>query len=315
MRKKRNLVHHLGSIAVVVFFILSCQHVSKVNAQDVSTKYGLDSYNTPEVVEELRYIEENIKPLSPKPETLILITGSTAGIGQLTAKTLIAKGYRVVVHARNKKRAEDAERDLPGAEAIITGDLSDLDEVKKMAEEINKIGTFDVVIHNAGMYQAQTTSDTVLKVNSLAPYILTCLIHKPQRLIYVSSDLHRGGSLKLENMQGDNPDISYSDSKLQLLTFAKAVARKWTDVKVNAIRPGWVATKMGKSNAPDNLRLGYTTLVWLAEGKDRAALTTGQYFFQSKPETNYNKLTDDINAQEALLEAYSNVTKVSFPAK
>lgn len=290
--------------------MLSRQTTPNANAQNLNGKYGLNTYNTPEVVEELQYIEKNIKPLSPKPETRILITGSTAGLGQLAAKTLIAKGYKVVVHARNQKRAEDAKRDLPEAEAVLIGDLSDLNQVKKLAEDINALGKFDVIIHNAG---TSSRGDTVFKVNSLAPYILTSLVHKPKRLIYVSSDLHKGARLNLENMQSGTPHISYSETKLHIFLFAKAVARKWRDVQVNTITPGWVSTKMGGSNAPDNLRLGYSTLVWLAEGKDKAAQATGQYFFQSKIEPNYNKIVDDIASQDALLNAYFKVTNIPFP--
>ncbi|HRE51636.1 MAG TPA: SDR family NAD(P)-dependent oxidoreductase [Flavitalea sp.] len=311
MRAKKNTLRNILSVGVMVFTMLSCQTTPNVNAQDLNGKYGLNTYNTPEVVEELQYIEKNIKPLSPKPEARILITGSTAGIGQLTAKTLIAKGYKVVVHARNQKRAEDAKRDLPEAEAVVIGDLSDLDQVKKLAEDINALGRFDVIIHNAGASSSE--GDVVFTVNSLAPYILTSLVHKPKRLIYVSSDLHKGARLNLENMQSSTPKISYSETKLHIFLFAKAVARKWKDVKVNTITPGWVSTKMGGSNAPDNLRLGYSTLVWLAEGKDKAAQTTGQYFFQSKLEPNYNKIVDDIALQDALLNAYFKVTNVPFP--
>lgn len=312
MRVKKNILRNLLSVGIMIFCISSCQTTPDVNAQSLNGNYGLNTYNTPEVVEELLYIEKNVKPLSPKPEARILITGSTAGIGQLAAKTLIAQGYKVVVHARNQKRAEDVKRDLPGAEAVVIGDLSDLNEVRKLADDVNALGTFDVIIHNAGFYQAVTKGDTVFHVNSLAPYILTSLVHKPKQLIYVSSDLHRGGNLNLENMQRSNPNISYSDTKLQILTFAKAVARYWKDVRINTIAPGWVSTKMGGSNSPDNLRLGYSTLVWLLEGKDKATQTTGQYFFQSKVEPDYNKITDDIASQDALLDAYFKVTKVPF---
>ena len=312
MQAKSNVIHYLLSVGAMLVF-MSCQNTTDANAQNLNGKYGLNTYNTPEVVEELEYIEKNVKPLSPKPDARILVTGSTAGMGQLTAKTLIAKGYKVVLHARNEKRADDAKRDLPGAEAVVIGDLSDLNAVKKLADDINALGKFDVIIHNAGVNQGQAGGDTIFNVNSLAPYILTSLVHKPKQLIYVSSDLHRGGSLRLENMQSGTPNISYSDTKLQILTLSKAVARKWPDVRANAITPGWVSTRMGRSNAPDNLRLGYSTLVWLAEGKDEAEQTSGQFFFQSRIEPNYNKIADDTTAQDALLDAYFNVTNVPFP--
>ncbi|WPO84342.1 SDR family NAD(P)-dependent oxidoreductase [Chryseobacterium sp. JJR-5R] len=273
----------------------------------------MNLYNTKEVVDEIYYIEKNIRPLSPEPTKRILITGSTAGIGFLTAKTLIMKGYKVVVHARNEERAKDARRDLPEAEAVVTGDLSDLKEVKKLAGDINALGTFDVIIHNAGVYDARSSGNAILNVNALAPYILTSLLKKPRQLIYLCSDLHLGGNLKLQSMQDKSSDINYSDSKLQVLVMSKAVSRKWRDVKVNAVNPGWVATKMGKSGAPDDLRLSYGTLVWLAEGTEEGSNVTGQLLFQKKIEKNYNLAANDPATQDALLETYAKVTGVSFP--
>lgn len=273
----------------------------------------MNLYNTKEVVGEIYYIEKNIRPLSPEPTKRILITGSTAGIGFLTAKTLIMKGYKVVVHARNEERAKDARRDLPEAEEVVTGDLSDLKEVKKLADDINALGIFDVIIHNAGVYDARSPGNAILNVNALAPYILTSLVKKPRQLIYLCSDLHLGGNLKLQSMQDKSSDINYSDSKLQVLVMSKAVSRKWRDVKVNAVNPGWVATKMGKSGAPDDLRLSYGTLVWLAEGTEEGSNVTGQLLFQKKIEKNYNLAADDPATQNALLETYAKVTGVSFP--
>ena len=277
-------------------------------------RFGLETYNTKDVVDELIFIEENILPLTENTDKRILITGSTAGLGQLTAKYLLERGYSVVVHARNEARAEDAKRDLPDAEAVVIGDLSDLDQTIKLASDMNQLGSFDVIIHNAGVYGV--SSEEILNVNSLSPYILTSLIHKPKQLIYITSDLHRGGELKLENMQRESPDITYNDSKLQILTFAMAVARKWPDVQVNAARPGWVPTRMGTHNgpyAPDSLREGYMTQVWLAEGLEEDSQVTGAFFFHKEPERNYNPDIHDIELQEALISAYENTTGILFP--
>lgn len=311
---KSNVSRYLVSGTTIASSILfmACQP-SDVNAQNTDGKYGLNSYNTPEVVDELNYIEKNSKTVSGASDTRVLITGSTAGVGQLTAKALIEKGYKVVLHARNEQRANDAKRDLPNAEAVVIGDLSDIEATKKLANDINALGTFDVIIHNAGVYQAQAQGNTIYHVNSLAPYILTSLVHKPKQLIYVSSDLHRGGDLKLQNMQSATPNINYNDSKLQVLALSKAVANHWKDVRVNAIRPGWVATKMGGSGSPDKLRLSYETLVWLVENQDPVTQTTGQFFFQKRLEPNYNKIVDDVAMQNALLAAYAKVTSIPFP--
>src|SRR6516164_8694388 len=127
----------------------------------------------------------------------IFITGSADGLGQLSAKSLIDQGHQVVLHARNTKRGRDAIEQNPGAETVLTGDLSDIEETKSLAREVNRLGKFDAVIHNAGVYQR--FSKEIFAVNTLAPYVLTCLIERPRRLIYLSSGMHLQGRAKLEN--------------------------------------------------------------------------------------------------------------------
>ena len=277
-------------------------------------RFGLDAYNTKEVVDELLFIEETTNPLTENNDKKILVTGSTAGLGQLTAKYLLERGYSVVVHARNEQRAEDVRRDLPEVEAVVIGDLADLDQTRKLAFDINELGTFDVIIHNAGVYGAE--SEETLNVNSLSPYISTSLVHKPKQLIYLTSDLHLGGQLKLESMQSGNHNINYNDTKLQILSFAMAVARRWPDVQVNAVAPGWVPTRMGFYNgpyAPDSLREGYMTQVWLTEGMKEGSQVTGEFFFHREPENNYNPIIHDTDAQDALIGAYETITGIQFP--
>ena len=129
----------------------------------------------------------------------IFITGSADGLGQLSAKALIEQGHHVVLHARNAERGHDAIKKNPEAESVVTGDLSNVEQTKNLAHEVNKLGTFDTVIHNAGVYQ--TSAKEIFAVNTLAPYILTCLICKPKRLIYLSSGMHLHGHSKLENFR------------------------------------------------------------------------------------------------------------------
>src|SRR5688572_20647812 len=103
----------------------------------------------------------------------IFITGSADGLGLLTAKALVNQDHQVVLHARNPDRAVETKRKLPQAEAILTADLLSLEETKQLAAEVNNLGTFDAVIHNAGVYQVP--AQQIFAVNTLAPYILTCL--------------------------------------------------------------------------------------------------------------------------------------------
>ena len=240
----------------------------------------------------------------------IFITGSADGLGLLAAEELIRQGHSVVLHARNAKRAAETKEKVPAAEAVLTGDLSNIEETKKLAAAVNNLGTFDAVIHNAGVYQAP--AKLIFSVNTLAPYILTCLIQKPERLIYLSSGMHRQGLPNFENFSTESGRISYSDSKLHVLMLSMAVARKWPNVYSNTIDPGWVPTKMGGPGAPDDLKKGYETQVWLAVSNDANAKVSGRYFHHKK-ETLYNVAASDVMLQENFLQRCKEITGITFP--
>jgi NAD(P)-dependent dehydrogenase (short-subunit alcohol dehydrogenase family) len=240
----------------------------------------------------------------------IFITGSADGLGQLAAKALVGQGHQVVLHARNEKRAQEALDKVPGAETVLTADLASLDETKLLASKVNALGVFDAIIHNAGAYFSSPRE--VFPVNTLASYMLTCLIEKPKRLIYLSSDMHMQGSSKLESFKGDSSRINYSDSKLHVLMLCLAVARKWPDIYANALCPGWVPTKMGGYGAPDDLQKGFETQVWLAASGDAKANVNGRYFFHKK-EKRHNPEADDEQLQERFMDLCKQITGISFP--
>ena len=239
----------------------------------------------------------------------IFITGSADGLGQLAAKALIDLGHQVVLHARNTDRGKQAMIKTPGAEDVLIADLSDIEESKALASKANDLGKFDAVIHNAGVYR--TPAKEIFAVNTLAPYILTCLIQKPKRLIYLSSGMHLQGRSKLESFKTDISRISYSDSKLHVVMLCMAAGRKWPDVNSNTVDPGWVPTKMGGRGAPDNLQKGYETQVWLAVSNDEKATVSGRYFFHQK-ERHHNHEADDIQLQERFLELCEEITGASL---
>ena len=238
----------------------------------------------------------------------IFITGSADGLGQLAAKALIAQGHQVVLHARNETRGKEALDKVPGAEGVVTADLNNIHQTIQLAEKVNALGTFDAVIHNAGLYYASPKE--LFTVNTLAPYILTCLIQKPERLIYLSSDMHQGGRSKLESFKTDISRITYSDTKLHVVMLCKAVARKWPDVYANALNPGWVPTKMGGSGAPDSLESGYQTQVWLAVSNDEKVKVSGRFFYHKK-EIRSNPEADDVSLQERFLNLCKEITGIS----
>ena len=250
----------------------------------------------------------------------IFITGSSDGLGLLAAKELVSTGHRVVLHARNKDRAKSAIKEVPGAESIVIGDLSGLEDTKRLADQVNALGNFNAIIHNAGIYHVPVHAKSrdglplLFAVNSLAPYILTALIHRPERLIYLSSGLHRQGNADVERLNAvlkSQNFPNYSDTKLHDLLLAFAVARKWPEVSSNAVDPGWVPTKMGGSGAPGNLKEGYTTQVWLAAGDDDEAKRSGRYLHHQQ-EMNFNPQAGSKKIQDKFLEICEALSGVDF---
>lgn len=218
----------------------------------------------------------------------VFITGSTDGLGLAAARTLMAEGHEVVLHARSSQRAAALSDIAPRSVGVVVGDLSSAEETRAIADQVNRIGPMNAVIHNAGIYLERSRGSTpeghakVLAVNTLAPYMLTALIKRPQRLIYLSSGMHRGASASLRDIdwQERSWDASnaYSESKLFVIAVAFAVARHWSELLSNAVDPGWVPTKMGGPGAPDDLTKGHLTQTWLAVSDQAAAKVSGGYW-------------------------------------
>ena len=210
----------------------------------------------------------------------VFITGSADGLGRDAARAVLEQGHDVVVHARNEERLAAVSDLRERGAAAVVGDLSHIAEMRGVVDQLNRLGRMDAVIHNAGVF----SGPDVLPVNVVAPYLLTALIDRPARLIYLSSNLHRRGRANLTDVDwsGDNRTGSYADSKLFVTTLAIAVARRWTDVFSNAVDPGWVPTKMGGPGAADDLRLGHVTQAWLATSDDPEARTSGSYWYHQR---------------------------------
>src|SRR5277367_6780080 len=252
----------------------------------------------------------------------VFITGSADGLGLMVGQLLVDQGHKTVLHARNDRRAADAKKTLPKAEAVVVGDLATIGAAKDVAKQVNALGRFDAVIHNAAVGFREghrVTSDGlphVFAINTLAPYVLTALIERPKRLVYLSSGMHERPNANLDDIlwrkRKWDGSSAYAESKLHDVLLAFAVARLWPDVLSNALTPGWVPTKMGGAGAPDDIDQAHLTQAWLATSDEPAARTTGGYFYHLK-RREPNPETRDVALQDRLLDICREISGVDLP--
>jgi NAD(P)-dependent dehydrogenase (short-subunit alcohol dehydrogenase family) len=250
----------------------------------------------------------------------IFITGSSTGLGLMAGQLLIEQGHEVLLHGRNQARADEAMASAPSATGAVSGDLSRISEGRHVADQVNRRGRFDAVIHNVAVgYREERRLETedglphVFAINVLAPYILTALIERPKRLVYLSSGIHQHAEPNLDDVlwtkrpwQGA---VAYAESKLHDVLIAFAVARRWTDVRSNALEPGWVPTRMGGPSAPDDISKAHLTQAWLATSDDPLALSSGAYFYhQALKEP--NPVARDEGIQDKLIGSCSRLSGV-----
>jgi len=252
----------------------------------------------------------------------IFITGSTDGLGRAAARSLLDQGHEVVLHARSAERAS-ALADLASKSAgVVIGDLRSAAEIHRIAEQVNAIGRMDAVIHNAGIYTPSCRGSTpeghaaILAVNTLAPFMLTALIERSDRLIYLSSGLHRGGEGSLHDLDWtERPWDSaraYAESKLHTVALALFLARRWPEILSNAVDPGWVRTRMGGASAPVDIDTGQRTQSWLAVSTEAAALVSGRYWHHLKPVLPAAEAMD-VAFQDELVARLQELTGVALP--
>lgn len=213
--------------------------------------------------------------------------------------------------------------DLPRPPAaIVIGDLRSGAETRRIAEQVNALGRMDAVIHNAGIYSEPARGATpeghagILAVNTLAPYILTALIEPPDRLVYLSSGLHRGGEGSLRDLDWTKRSWSagkaYAESKLHAAALAFALARRWPGTVSSAVDPGWVRTRMGGQSAPVDIDTGQRTQTWLAVSQDPAALVSGRYWHDLRQVQPANEAID-IAFQDDLIAKLQELTGAELP--
>ncbi|KAJ7917644.1 hypothetical protein B0H13DRAFT_1994475 [Mycena leptocephala] len=235
------------------------------------------------------------------------ITGSSDGLGLLTAQRLLSRGHSVILHARSPARADETRAKCPEAKAILVGDLSSLDETKALAAEANKFGPYEARV------PGKSGLPSLFTVNTLAPYILTCLMAKPKSLLFVSSGMHYSGRVNVDGNEETLLRSSYSDSKLHGVMLAKVFARRWIDVSSFSADPGWVPTKMGGRSAPGNIEHAVDTFVMAALGEGQATpAKTGAYWKDSSVH-DPNSLANDEALQDRLVNELERISGVKIP--
>ncbi|KAK7946266.1 uncharacterized protein PG986_010587 [Apiospora aurea] len=239
----------------------------------------------------------------------IFITGSSDGLGLLSAQALAKRGHAVTLHARNESRAQDARRGCPEAKGVLVADLSSLEETKRLAAQLNEKGPWDAI--TAGRGCGGRGKNELLAVNTLAPYVLTCLVRPPPgRYVFLSSSMHMGGDASLRDVEG----AGYGDTKLHNVMLAKWFARHLRGVDCSSMDPGWVPTKMGGAGAPDDIGTSVATYVLLAEGTGAEVkeAEAGSYWRDSRVKKPMAAAGDE-GRQDRLVEMLKGISGVSAP--
>ena len=268
--------------------------------------------------------------------SVCVVTGISAGIGKAAAVALAQRGVPVVGVVRNAERGRAAVQEIrdrvPAAEVdLLVADLSVLDEVRQLAEQIrSRYDHLDVLLHNAGvaLYRRETTVDgyeRMFATNHLAPYLLTRLLidrleaagSKPARVISVSSQAHRQvRRIPWDDLQSERSYSAiraYNLSKLANVLFVRALAERLDQqaVVANAVSPGFVRTELNRGATVPfrifftlvrplqrNPETGADTPVWAATSPQAAAVT-GSYFEKRRP-AKTNPLASDRDAAERM---------------
>ena len=252
----------------------------------------------------------------------VFITGSAQGIGAECARQLLDLGHEVVLHARDDQRALAAKAANPGASAVVTGELSDMDSTRALAAAAEAHGPYDVIIHNAGVGggkgERTETADGlehIFQINVIAPYMLTALMSLAPRMIYLTSGLEADGHWVPDDLQWTrrawHSMQAYSDSKLHDSMLSFQLAARHPDMVVNTVDPGWIQTQLGGPNAWDPVDLGAETQVWLATSDDEVATTTGQYVKRREVHPPH-PFAHDANARAALVAELERLTGVAL---
>jgi len=267
-------------------------------------------------------------------QPVILVTGSTEGIGKATATELLSGGADVILHGKNEKGVRSTQRDLArriGCEKpdAVVADYADLDQVRQMAADLSSRWTcLNVLINNAGTYQktrhlTREGIELTFAVNYLAPFLLTRLLvplirkGAPSRIVTVASSAHEDvGRVSWEELPAwdhYNAWDAYALSKFADVAFTYTLAREisGTGITANCLHPGVTDTNLLKRAFPGLAGItpeeGARTSVYLALSP-RVARISGRYF-EDRRVVKSSKLTHDRSVQERLWRMAEDLTK------
>ncbi len=246
----------------------------------------------------------------------ICITGSTDGIGLAAARQLLAGGHQVVVHARSAERGEPVVAELAraGDVRLAVGDLADLDQVRTLAEAVGEV---DVLVHNAGVWPPDGAPasaqghELTFAVNVLAPHLLTALLagRVRQRLVFLGSGMVGSGRVDPRRLgAAEDRWQAYADSKAVDVALALGWARRLPDLRVGAVDPGWVKTKLASPGAPGDVRTGGERVAVAAADPD----WPGGYTAGTRPARLPAELTST-RLQDELLAALDDLAGLPAP--
>jgi NAD(P)-dependent dehydrogenase (short-subunit alcohol dehydrogenase family) len=267
----------------------------------------------------------------------VVITGATSGIGEVAALRLARQGARLLLVARDRRRAERTLARLrsaapAAAHGVYQADLSRLSKMRRVGAEIAEAEPrIDVLINNAGAFftARRLTEDGLERtfaLNHMAYFVLTCALvdrlkaAAPSRIVSTASDAHRGARLDFTDLQGEKSYDgykAYGRSKLCNILFTRELARRLagTGVTANCLHPGFVATRFGdQAGGVMSLVIraaklfaispqkGADTVVHLASSPE-AAGSSGGYFYKCLPATPATEARDDVVAARLWAES------------
>jgi retinol dehydrogenase-13 len=272
---------------------------------------------------------------------ICLITGCNSGIGKVTAIELAKKGFEIIMLVRDSEKSRVAFEEIKSASGgkvtLKYVDLSSLDSIKKISEEIkSQYDRIDVLINNAGIFKRkyETSVDSfemTLGVNYFATFALSILMvpllkkSKQARVINLTSELYKKGLVNLDNdfaIEKFDGSKAYANSKLLVVYFTKELSKQLAsdNITVNCVHPGVVGTDVFREYPKWFAKLlnlmiskpadGAKPTIYLASSEELANVT-GQYFYKTK-QKNTAAIANDLSLSEKIWLKTQELTEINL---